>query len=138
MTRKPSIGSISTDSLNPVVNEIILDSNNIGSFKGPLASPYSYKKELREVVDGLFEAANRSTNRYFVLEGTIVRAAQSTLTGAMNYMNESRVLVQILIRGCGKRIHVIGTNDGTMPCGEKLKQLNGTVARYYCAECEDR
>lgn len=116
-------------------NEIHLDYRNAGSFYGPLASKYAYKPELRSRLDELVAAVKRNTtNRFFVLEGTIVRAAQSTRTGALNYMSEGRVLV--VIQGCGKCVHVVGTNGGTMPCGATLTQLDGTVAPYLCATCE--
>lgn len=38
--------------------------------------------------------------------------------------------------GCGKGIHVIGTNGGTMPCGSLLSELDGPVHRQFCSECE--
>jgi hypothetical protein len=37
--------------------------------------------------------------------------------------------------GCGTRIHVVGTNGGTMPCGALLTQF-GKTAPYYCEYCE--
>jgi hypothetical protein len=36
--------------------------------------------------------------------------------------------------GCGTRIHVVGTNGGTMPCGALLTQF-GKTAPYYCEYC---
>ena len=83
------------ESMPSFTNEIIVDAVNVGSFLGPLAQPYAYKDELRKVIDSLYQAACRSANRYFVLEGEIVRAAQSTKLGAREYMNESRVLVHV-------------------------------------------
>lgn len=80
-----------------MTNEIILSDGNVGTFLGPLASPYSYKRVLRDRVSECYSAAMRSSNRFFVLEGTIVRAAQSTVTGAMNYMNDSRVLLSVVL-----------------------------------------
>ena len=111
-------------------NVITIDSSNQGEFFGPLASKYAYKPELRKVIDKLYFAATRSTNRYFVLEGTIVRAAQSSRNDALSYMDAGKVLVEIVL-GCGKQTHVMGTNGGTMPCGALLC---GEV--YYCASCE--
>jgi hypothetical protein len=114
-------------------NQIILDSSDCGTFIGPLAQPYVYTRELRERLTELFESAKRSTNRHFVLEGTITRAAQSTLTGARHYMADNRVLVSV--QGCGQPTHVTGTNDGIMPCGAILSAF-GETRRYYCALCD--
>lgn len=36
--------------------------------------------------------------------------------------------------GCGSRTHVVGTNGGTMPCGDLLTQF-GKTEPYYCAHC---
>jgi hypothetical protein len=74
-------------------NTITLDAADNGTFFGPLACAYSYRPELRRVVDECFEAAQRSGNRYFVLEGTDVRAAQTSLSGAMHYMKPGRTLL---------------------------------------------
>jgi hypothetical protein len=71
---------------------ITLDVNNQGTFEGR-ASRYAYTPALRAEVDRCFRGAQRSNNRYFVLEGEICRAAQSTKTGAMQYMTENTVLV---------------------------------------------
>jgi hypothetical protein len=76
-------------------NHIILDRNNVGSFLGAIAAKYAYTPALRYRLDGLHMAAQVSTNRYFVLDGDAVLAAQSTLTGALNYMREDRVLVEV-------------------------------------------
>lgn len=78
-------------------NYIVLDSTNCGSFFGPIAGPYCYRAELRKRLDEVFEAAQRSSNRFFVLEndGT-VRAAQTTRDGAEKYMNDDRVLVTVM------------------------------------------
>jgi hypothetical protein len=76
-------------------NTIYLDAGNVGTFVGPLASSYAYKDGLRKVLDGLYQAACHSDNRYFVLEGETVRAAQSTETGAASYMQDGRVLVHV-------------------------------------------
>jgi hypothetical protein len=80
----------------PVVypaNYIALNSKNEGSFFGPKASKYSYTPALRRRVDELFQAATRSTNRYFVLHGLDCLAAQSTLSGALRYLKATDVLV---------------------------------------------
>ena len=37
--------------------------------------------------------------------------------------------------GCGAPTHVVGTNEGTMPCGNTLKQLDGKSELYYCGSC---
>ena len=80
-----------------MTNTITLDASNVGSFLGPIASKYSYTAELRKVLDGLYQAATRSTNRYFVLEGCEVRAAQSSKESALQYMADGRVLVEVEI-----------------------------------------
>ena len=64
----------------------------VGTFWGAAAQPYAYLPELREELDRLGNA-QRGTNVAFVYEGAILRAAQSTLTGARQYMNNARVLV---------------------------------------------
>jgi hypothetical protein len=71
---------------------ITLDVNNQGTFEGR-ASRYAYTPELRATVDRCYRGAQQSNNRYFVLEGDVVRAAQSTKTGAMQYMTDNTVLV---------------------------------------------
>ena len=76
-------------------NTITLDTRNTGTFLGPIASRYAYTRELRARLDDCFDAAQRSANRFFVLEGATVRAAQSTLIGAQGYMRAGFVLVQI-------------------------------------------
>ena len=103
------------------MNHIILSKVRgevLGSFLGELATPFSYKPELRKVLDDLFASAERSDNRHFVLEGTVVRAAQSSLAGAKGYMRDELVLVSV--KGCGRGTHVSGTNGGIMPCGAML------------------
>lgn len=77
------------------MNTITLDSQNIGSFLGPIASKYSYTPALRARLDELFRAAASSSNRWFVLDGDTVRAAQSTENGAQTYMRDEYVLVHV-------------------------------------------
>jgi hypothetical protein len=74
-------------------NSITLDAANNDTFFGPLASAYSYKRELRSVVDQCFQAAQHSTNWFFVLEGSHVVAAQTTLKDAMDYMTAESTLL---------------------------------------------
>lgn len=112
------------------MDTITLDANNIGSFTGAIASKYAYTPELRKRLDEVLQAATRSTNRYFVLDGATVRAAQSTKAGALEYMAEDSVLVNVEI-GCGKMTHVEGTNGGRMPCGAKLDGVP-----YLCDACD--
>ncbi len=112
-------------------NVITLDASNTGSFFGPLAGPYAYRPELRSRLDEVFAAAMRSTNRYFVLEGSVVRAAQLNRDGALAYMQDGFVLVEVDLPFCGRMVHVEGTNGGRMPCGAKF---NGDV--YLCGDCE--
>lgn len=39
--------------------------------------------------------------------------------------------------GCGTPTHVVGTNNGTLPCGSLLKQLGeAEPAPYFCGACE--
>ena len=113
-----------------MTNTITINTRNEGEFFGSLASPYAYRPELRKRLDELFTAAQQSTNRHFVLDGEVCLAAQSTKTGAMRYMTDSTVLVEVRI-GCGKSTHVEGTNGGTMPCGALF---NGEP--YLCFQCE--
>ena len=76
-------------------NYISLDAEtNIGEFFGPIASRYSYTPELRSRLTDLVQAKRRGTsNNYFVLQGSVCLAAQSTLESALEYMNDSTVLV---------------------------------------------
>lgn len=39
--------------------------------------------------------------------------------------------------GCGKDIHVSGTNGGTMPCGGLLTMF-GSTTLHFCGSCEER
>jgi hypothetical protein len=39
-------------------------------------------------------------------------------------------------KGCGKAIHISGTNGGMMPCGAMLTQLDGSKAPYFCGACD--
>ena len=119
--------------MSETIAEIFLDYRNVGTFVGA-ASKYAYRDNLRKRIDECLEAAKRSTNRYFVLDGEIVRAAQSTREGALKYMTNSTVLLSI--HGCGKATHVIGTNGGTMPCGANLTQF-GKTEPYYCGACSE-
>ena len=77
------------------MNEITLDYQNIGSFKGEIAGRYASHPELRKVIDGLFRAAQRSSNRAFVLNGTSLVAAQSSRDAALAYMQDGFVLVTV-------------------------------------------
>jgi hypothetical protein len=40
--------------------------------------------------------------------------------------------------GCGTRTHVVGTNGGTVPCGSRIKMLDGSYIVEYCAVCQDK
>jgi hypothetical protein len=39
-------------------------------------------------------------------------------------------------KGCGKQIHIAGTNGGTMACGSLLRHLNGELTPQYCPACK--
>ena len=77
------------------MNDITLDSMNVGTFFGPLAQHFAYEPEYRKRLDELFQAACRSENRYFVLEGIDCRAAGKTLAHAQAYMTNETVLVHV-------------------------------------------
>lgn len=76
-------------------NTITLNANNEGSFLGPIASKYAYTPALRKRLDDVYAGAARSSNRYFVLDGETLRAAQSTEDGAKRYMQDGYVLVSV-------------------------------------------
>jgi hypothetical protein len=78
-----------------MTNTIQLDANNVGSFFGPISSKYSYTPSLRKRLDEVFYAACRSANRFFVMRGETVIAAQSTRDGAAQYMTDDTVLVSV-------------------------------------------
>lgn len=40
--------------------------------------------------------------------------------------------------GCGRPTHVAGTNGGTLPCGSRLKNLDGSYTVEYCGTCEEK
>lgn len=56
---------------------------------GSRASQYLYKKELRSRVMECYEAAKRCDNRFYVLRGIDVIAAQSTESGALQYVGDN-------------------------------------------------
>ncbi len=77
-----------------MVDRIDLDAaTNCGTFYGSAAQPYAYKEGLRRRLDEI--RAHHGDNRYFVLDGATVLAAQPTEAGAMAYMRPGRVLLAI-------------------------------------------
>lgn len=56
---------------------------------GPMASRYLYSKRLSKRLVELFHAAKTSNNRFFVLQGETVIAAQSTESGALQYVGDN-------------------------------------------------
>ena len=84
------------ESIGIVDNYISVNAEtDIAEFFGPKASRYSYVPELRSRITDLVQARRRSTNAYFVLNGPVCIAAQSTLNGAMHYMTPETVLVLV-------------------------------------------
>lgn len=79
----------------PDTIDVDTSAERIGAFFGSIASKYAYKPELRAFIDSLVDAAQRSTNRHFVIEGTTVRAAQTDRLSALDYMGPGRVLVSV-------------------------------------------
>lgn len=80
-----------------MTNEIYAQRQNghvVGTFIGKLADTYRTDKSLNKELRECMEAAEHSTNRFFVLEGKICRAAQSTREGAEKCMQEGRVLIE--------------------------------------------
>ena len=86
-----------------VSNYIHLRADNSGSFYGELSQHWAYTREYRAKLDELFGAAKRSLNRYFVLNGMTVLAAQSTLDGAKQYMQEGLILLHVDVPGPDSR-----------------------------------
>jgi hypothetical protein len=43
---------------------------------------------------------------------------------------------RIYAPGCGTDMYVEGTNGGTMPCGARLKHLDGSIKTYFCGKCD--
>ena len=57
----------------------------------------SAMKDMSSFMKGLTKWGNRwSKNRYFVYEGSIMRAGQSTKKGAMKYMKKGRTLFTVI------------------------------------------
>jgi hypothetical protein len=38
-------------------------------------------------------------------------------------------------KGCGKQIHIIGTQAGSMACEGMLRNLKGELTPRYCPDC---
>lgn len=53
------------------------------------------------------------------------------------YLDRQEVLAASYAPGCGRSIHVVGTNGGTMPCGALLTQF-GKTNPYFCPACEQK
>lgn len=128
---------------NDTLNWIILDAENCASAFGPDSSHLLLRH--RAMLDELHASgiaqgktnhqfSQTGWNRFFAVDRDgFVRAAGSR-EHALAYMQPGYVLVQR--QGCGKRIHVVGTNGGTVPCGARIKELDGSYFREYCGECE--
>lgn len=80
------------------MNRVYLDGSDSGTFIGPIASTYRFKPELKRRLGEVWDAAHRGMNRYYVLEGVIVRAGQPTEAEAIKYMAADRVLVRVEVR----------------------------------------
>ena len=53
-------------------------------------------KEMKQMIAGIKKYGNQyTTNRYFVYEGSIMRAGQSSKAGAKRYMKTGRTLFSI-------------------------------------------
>lgn len=127
------------------MDKIILDAENCASALGPNASHLllHHRARLDELHSGGIAQGkiNRiykqdGWNRYFAIDRNgDVRAAGQRAENVLAYMQPDYVLVQR--QGCGKTIHVVGTNGGTVPCGSRIKGLDGKHFREYCCECSD-
>lgn len=56
----------------------------------------------------------------------------TTVIGAPNSFANS------LQTGCGKSIHLEGTNGGSFPCGSRVKWLDYQAVVEYCSVCEEK
>jgi len=75
-----------------MMNQIILCERG-NSYFGCVASKYVYTDYLQARLADIMRIPADSDNKFWVLEGAVVVAGQSTLKGALRYMTESRVLV---------------------------------------------
>jgi hypothetical protein len=73
------------------MNEIILNKNG-----NTWVGFWSKDKDIDKQIDQIHQSILTSRNKFFVIEknGTI-RAAQATLTGALRYMDNNKILVHI-------------------------------------------
>ena len=76
-----------------ITNEIILNHDGTLTVCGPLAHKlyFKYERYLRELSNIILD--KKTTNKAYVLEvDSTLRAGQSTVNGALEYMNETRIL----------------------------------------------
>jgi hypothetical protein len=82
------------------------------------------------LLSGALEAAERHA---IELPGCVTRIEQQTDNG-WKLWHEGQWQPK---RGCGRLVHVEGTNGGKMPCGGNLTELDGTTKPYFCSvDCE--
>jgi hypothetical protein len=73
----------------------IQNGETVLSTLGENAAKYVYVPELRKRADECWESALRSTNRYYVLRGATVIAAQPNLATAREYAQTGDVIFEI-------------------------------------------
>ena len=75
-------------------DHIVIDqSTGLASYLGQHSQPFAYKPALRKRLAEIEQC--HGDNRFFVMEGEILRADQTTRKCAMQYMAPGRVLVEL-------------------------------------------
>lgn len=84
------------------------------------------------------DTTERMTEIEEALRGLTLEAIHYRNTGkGVQYLNDAitrAVAVSATVPGCGRQTHVVGSNDGTMPCGALLTMF-GKTKPYLCAAC---
>lgn len=76
------------------------------------------------------EVASMRGDGPFLRKAMFCRACTDTLLA-----KQTAVPSSLPPQGCGKPMHVIGTNGGTMPCGAMLTRFGKTAPEYCCDDC---
>lgn len=72
---------------------IFCNPKDVATFVGEEAQQYAYHGRLRRRISEIVE--HHGDNRFFVLDGDVVRAAQTTEEGARRYMEPGYVLLEL-------------------------------------------
>lgn len=77
-------------------NTITIHHNNICTYSGDIACKFAYNPKLRALIDNLQSSHNKAWVYDYNAGEPILRAAQSSVDNAMEYMtNDDRVLIYV-------------------------------------------